>query len=363
MIHKKSTTSIEGRDRNSSFELLRIIAMWMIVFYHFHTHVLQDISNEAIFRAIQIPIHIGVPVFILISGYFGIHTSLKGFSNLFVKTGFYSLMILLICFVLKHIYPDTFSVSLEQIYNGIFFISRTNNLWFIRSYIVLYLIAPYWNKVLTNQTQRDRIFLILILLFVSVYIGLLGRELTPEFSGKSLVNFLLIYTIGWSIKEYDIAKKLNIIRLVVLFLTVVSLVVFLYLFMFDNKILRAVVWEISFKYNSPILLLISILFFLIFVKFKLKNKAINYIASSAFAVYLISENSLVNVYLFDYIRDLYYNFSTPILYILMIIFTTTIFICCVFIDMITNPIQKFIIKKIEIYLGNICDKIPNKILK
>lgn len=68
-----------GKVRESQFELLRIVAQWMIVFYHlifFFTASLQ--TDYPFFKGIQIPFHIGVILFVLISGYYGIKPSLRG---------------------------------------------------------------------------------------------------------------------------------------------------------------------------------------------------------------------------------------------------------------------------------------------
>ena len=58
--------------RNSSLELVRLLAMFMIVFYHLILFFIEPIDPSPIFKAVQIPVHIGVILFVLISGYFGI---------------------------------------------------------------------------------------------------------------------------------------------------------------------------------------------------------------------------------------------------------------------------------------------------
>ena len=66
----------EKKERNSNFELLRIIAMLMIVFHHFSVHggfnyELTDISfNRLWLYFISMGGKIGVDIFVLISGYF-----------------------------------------------------------------------------------------------------------------------------------------------------------------------------------------------------------------------------------------------------------------------------------------------------
>ena len=69
--------------RESNFELLRIFAMFCIVLYH----LMLESSNafgytDLALRPLWMPLHMGVPLFILISGYFHIKPSFKGFTKL-----------------------------------------------------------------------------------------------------------------------------------------------------------------------------------------------------------------------------------------------------------------------------------------
>ncbi len=132
------------RVRESSFELLRLISMWMIVFYHFHTHVLDNVEDNTLFAAIQIPFHIGVPLFILLSGYFNIRFSIKGLCNYLSKVAFYGISIFIIYLILLWYNGNLGELSIKEIADNIFVVSRTD-LWFVRSYFILYLFSPFIN--------------------------------------------------------------------------------------------------------------------------------------------------------------------------------------------------------------------------
>ena len=64
--------------RNSAFELLRILSQVFIVLYHI-CYIWQgkEYSNQPFFQAVSIPLHIGVVVFVLLSGYFTIKLKLS----------------------------------------------------------------------------------------------------------------------------------------------------------------------------------------------------------------------------------------------------------------------------------------------
>ena len=70
--------------RDSNIELLRLLSQWMIVLYHILAFLVfyrqKDVSE--IYRALWLPLHVGVPIFILISGYFRIKFKVKGIIRL-----------------------------------------------------------------------------------------------------------------------------------------------------------------------------------------------------------------------------------------------------------------------------------------
>ena len=82
----KTSTTIE---RNSNMELLRIVAMFSIILYHLLTFFVYPETEMPIYRALQIPFHIGVILFVLISGYYGIRTSLRGIIKLVLPLVFF----------------------------------------------------------------------------------------------------------------------------------------------------------------------------------------------------------------------------------------------------------------------------------
>ena len=73
---------VHSKVRESSFELVRLIAQIMIVIYHIYLVAIEPLYNVPFNKAIWLPLHIGVPLFVLISGYWGIHISGKGLARL-----------------------------------------------------------------------------------------------------------------------------------------------------------------------------------------------------------------------------------------------------------------------------------------
>lgn len=84
------------KERESQFELLRLVAMFTIVLYHIYIHHIGRAYPTSFNSAIIIPIHVGVPVFVLISGYWGIRVSGKGLARLLGQMAVYTIPMVLV---------------------------------------------------------------------------------------------------------------------------------------------------------------------------------------------------------------------------------------------------------------------------
>lgn len=73
---------VTAKTRESSYELLRLISQYMIVVGHILQVVVTPTSDEPFYRAIMFPLHVAVPFYVMISGYWGIKASIKGVINL-----------------------------------------------------------------------------------------------------------------------------------------------------------------------------------------------------------------------------------------------------------------------------------------
>lgn len=89
------------QQRKSNIELLRIVAMAMIVVYHVIIHGIAPtgILPKTIPPMLCAPVIFGVNLFVLISGYFGIKLSWRSFLSLMYIIAFYKLF---------HLCADTF---------------------------------------------------------------------------------------------------------------------------------------------------------------------------------------------------------------------------------------------------------------
>lgn len=270
--------------RNSSFELLRLFAQYMIVVYHILLFWFINngaTTNLVIHKSICIPLHIGVVLYILLSGYFGIRFSLKGLIKIIANLFVYGLIFAIIAHVL---FGDKFGPT------KLFFISASP-FWFINIYIMLYCISPLLNSIIRTLSNKNRLILILILSWISCYIGLLGFDDTLKY-GTNLIHFILLYLLGDTLALCK--RKINTIPFlyILLFYVVLNTMsILLYICMVGHQY-ESLAYDIAFRYNSPLLIINAICVFIPFMRFEFYNKVINVLGSSCLAIYLIHSANL-----------------------------------------------------------------------
>lgn len=153
--NKLDTTT---KTRSLNIELLRILAMFLIVLGHISTHgnlkpILQTFTaNYYVIWNVLAFTAVSVNTCILISGYF---LSIKDeipplkILSLVKSTWFYSVII----FIAMLIFGQTqisFSI-LPRVFMPILIFSH----WFITIYILMYLLAPFYNKLIQNLTKKQ----------------------------------------------------------------------------------------------------------------------------------------------------------------------------------------------------------------
>ena len=126
------------KERESNFELLRLIAMIFIVLYHFCSSVKAGIDTENRWILLGYTIfHIGVPVFILISGYWTIKLSIRKLISFYL----YCFLWYLMCYGISVLFLGE-EFILKDFMMQWFPFSHTGGRQFITYYFWLMLLAP-----------------------------------------------------------------------------------------------------------------------------------------------------------------------------------------------------------------------------
>jgi len=271
---------LKRAERQSNLELLRILAALMILIVHMDGASL-GLPNpgtewsagewwQTVFEAFAI---IGVNLFVLISGYFGIRLTRSRIADYLIVCGFYSVGIFLLVSCLK---PSSFTP--DKAVDAILFISHTD-LWFVRDYFLLMLLCPLINPGLEALNKRDLNWLMLALVVVNCYFGWLwGGVVNP--TGYNLMQMIFMYVAGAWLRLTPVTTAMCIVLYAVAEVAIV---------------VSACVMDSlkAYAYNSPAVVLASIACFGIFRNLSFTSRIVNTVAAGTFAVYLVHKNPAV----------------------------------------------------------------------
>lgn len=295
-------------ERDSNFELLRIIAMIMIVIWHLCVHGLQnsiniqDLSstNQFIFYLIKSATVVAVNIYVFISAFYSHKITTLNFNKifkLFFDTFIFSLGIYL-TLMLTNIYPLSIRFLLLSSFPIL-----SGTYWFVTVFMVLFVLSPFLNIVINNLSQNNYLVLISILFFIdSLWQFLYVVNNIGTYYGYSIFHFVTMYFIAAYIGKYGfIAFDLHKILYLVGFGITTLMNAFL-TFLFSGNLDRL------YWYNSPIIVISSYCLFMFFANLEFTNRSINFIAKYTFGIYLVHEQFLVRILLwnnFKFIKNFY----------------------------------------------------------
>ncbi len=346
------------KERNSNFELMRIVSMFMIVVWHFiyHGGVLQnsDGLTNILLNMIDAILFIHVNSFILLCGYFNYNKEFHFSKAIKLNNSvwFYSSIIAILFLIAGE------DISKVILFHTLLPISYSDY-WFFTCYLILFLISPILNTVINNSNKaRMKKIIFTCFVLLSLLPFLTKNAFFNANNGYSLSNFVLLYFIGSYLRKYPITEcyfmKIftNNTKRLIFFLSffLLAFLNFLLNFFgtniqnFDIDLVKDIgtIFTSGFlAYDNPLLILQSICYLLFFSTLNLKSKLINRVAASTFGVYLITDNFYVRGWLYKFLsfnKDVY---SYNILFYI-IICAIAIFIICIIIETIRLFIFKVI---------------------
>ena len=298
----------EGVARQTNFELMRIVAMVLIVAGHFGAHSgfwfsTEDLcANRMWIELFEIGGNISVNVFVLLSGYFRINsrgTKTAKLIQLWLQLFFYSTGIYLV-FVIAGRAPLSAGELIRRVLPVSFM-----QWWFASTFFVLTLFSPFLNRLLRSFNQKQYLgFLAMTCFCWSVMPTLTGQD----FEGNHLLWFVFLYSLAGYLRLYGVKTRLSGGKLILLSAACVALT-FVSVILLDMLSVKHEYFADKTFYfyviNRVPLLVISLFLFLGFSRLRIRpNRAINFLASAMFGVYLIHDHSYVRYFLW---LDLFHN--------------------------------------------------------
>ncbi|MBM6666749.1 acyltransferase [Lacrimispora saccharolytica] len=341
------------KERSSNIEMLRIIAMLLIVMHHYSLHSNFQFDptsiqlNHVFVQSLQVGGKIGVAIFVIVMGYFSVYSGYKKTKaiKLWAEICFYSVSGM---FIVSLLNKTLNSLTVERIIYA-FFPITSFQYWFATTYFILYLLVPYINKMIINLSSVELKKLISLLLIVWSVIPTFF-ELSVVYSQLGL--FVLLYLIGAYLRLFPDKFTTNykyglLITVGVYFFYIICIIVFDYAGKYNPHLGKYATY--GAEENSIFTIVCAVSLFCCFKNLKIKNsKYINYFAQSMFGVYLVHDNNYVRYFLWREIfksnEKIYSRYF--VLYSIGIIFL--VFCCSVFIDIFRREVlvKRVLLKRI-----------------
>lgn len=293
--------------RLHNLDLLRIVSIFMIILLHIigHGGVLESVSGVngyfvSLLKSLSI---IGVNIFVLISSY--IYTNKKqnyrSILKIWIQVIFYSIFIYLTLVMMGFV-----QISIESLIFSIFPVF-TRLYWFASVYIVFFFIVPYLNIIISKISNKEHLVLVIILSFFFSIIPTIFffNDTFNLIGGYSLLWFIYLFFIASLIhRNFELIRGKYIYFwgyiLVSLALSSSSYIISF----ITNRIFgESFAVNAFYSYNNTLVVVSSVIFFIFFLKIKIKNiflvSIVNFVSPTSLGVYLIHDNR--------FLRDLYWQ--------------------------------------------------------
>ena len=298
---------MRGKTRQANMELLRNVAMIMVVTLHYlvkgnvAVSLVENFSViNVIFWFIKALCIVAVNAYVLLSGYFLLEARWK-FSRIvkvWFQTMFYSIGVPLVCF----------AIGVGQIeqwgrydWLNVLLPVQMEHYWFITAYTVLYIMVPVLSEGVKHLTRKQHQWAIAgLLLFFSVPKTILPVSILTDRYGYDFGWFVCLFVIAAYLRLYEI-KIFSEIRTsfgiyfgAVCGICAISVICAA---LSRKGLPFAYMMDMAYCYNHLLVLIASVAFFCVFRGIRLPegrgSNVICQISSYTLGVYLLHENIAV----------------------------------------------------------------------
>ncbi len=317
--------------RNSSFELLRIILILMILVEHANMWFIGSgyhSESEHLAKCIIESVCIGgVNAFVLISGWFGMRGDLKKIGDLMFMLFFCTVPLLLVALGLNWI-PLSALASDDGVYNYVF---GGSGYWFVVDYIGLLIISPVLNYGIERIDKRQfRRILIAGYALILLYDFVLRQPVLGSEGGYSVLWFGYLYLLARYMRRYGMDLIMRY-RWPILIM-VVSLQSLLFFGGF-----------IGLRYTNPLILLEAVCLIFIFRNWHFHSKSINTVAAGVLMAYLLHMQPILVPYIRKFLLDRYAALG----YWQYMLLAVALSVVVLFVAILFDKVQSTILKKIR----------------
>lgn len=329
----------KNNNRNSNIDMIRIVAMLLVVALHcmdYGGFIKLSEANPflSLFVSLNHTISIcAVNCFALISGYLLTDGKKRWnkLAGLWMEVFFYSAFFAVLFNI---VFPE--KVTLLSVCKSFFPIS-TNQYWYFTAYVGLFFLMPTLNVIVTSCSEQEfkkNIFNV-VLLF-SLYAFFIKEDIFFLNRGFSVWWLAIVYILGAGIKKYRMEERFSRQTLQLFLISDVLITSVLKLLMQKYEIN---IWGRLYSYNAPNIIFMAVVLFMLFLKidfknFLLKEKGLRILSSATFGVYLIHNNNYFNDLVF---KNIFINVPTDnaIIFILCFYFSiASVYAMCTVVELL-----------------------------
>lgn len=317
--------------RQSNFELLRIIAMFMIMTVHAdfwllgapdRTSFSLSVANSVTRVVIECAAIVGVNVFVLLSGWFSIKPTVKGFAKFMYQIAFYLIGVYIFFILLGYDH-----VTLKGVATHLLF---TQGNWFIKSYICLYLMAPILNAYVDSSSRKQLTLTVFALFTFEFIYGWTGSSLDIS-NGYSIYSFICLYLLARCVRLYY-SSKMTLVSGGGAYLATVLINSIILCYLCSTNAVKLTTYVLS--YVNPLVVLGALGIFMFFANLNITgSKCINFISASSFSVYLFHTNHAVFGCAYkNILPSIYHDYNGIICILVMLSVLIAIYIVTIVVD-------------------------------
>lgn len=295
--------------RQANFELLRIVAMFMIIILHYlvkgwvatpFPFAVEEHPAGVVAWLVEAFCIVSVNCYVLISGYFLVKAAWRPgrIAALLAQVLFYSLLIPVLL-----IWSGTVSMRDMDVYDWLGFIVPlgTEHYWFATAYLGMYLFAPLLAAGIEKMQKRNlQILIALLLAFFSLEKTVLPVYLATDRYGYDfgwflclfvVAGYIRLYGIPWLEKQSHAVGGYTLSCLLIWLLSLISNTL-------GSKIETFTSYaNMLYNYNHLLCLTGAVSFFYVFKNMRMKEgrfaEMVRKLAPYTFGVYLLHEHILV----------------------------------------------------------------------
>lgn len=338
--------------RMSNFELLRIIAMFLLVAHHlvYHGGLIQNIENLGQRSVALIFFPLGKMAFIaflVISSYFMQEKTFKAtrFVDTWLEVFFYSVLFVFVSWLING------NIGIRG-FISCFFPIIGNSHGFASSYLLLYLLLPILQKV-RFETKEKHTFFIVLLFIIQIFSQIFGKIFGyVQPISSELTLFIFVFFITGYLKKYPVII-MNHIFFNIFVLAFVYFIVYINSYFIYVAKAPKVYEHFFYVFSSDESCIFNIIggfsLFYLFKNIKIKTSIIiNKIASFTFGILLIHDHNFFRYVLWKNIIHTEKLFFEDFVLIKIFYIVFIIFSICALCDFLRQIIH-ILVKKWNLY--------------